>query len=120
VDSSETAFSVATSIAVGAALREAKSVIMEPLMLVNVITPEEFMGDIIGDLNSKRGKIESIRTSQNKQEIVAQVPMSELFGYATGLRSISQGRAIYTMEYKKYDKVPVNIQEKILKRIRGY
>ena len=120
VDSSETAFSVSTSIAVGAALREAKSVIMEPLMLVNVITPEEFMGDIIGDLNSKRGKIESIRTSQNKQEIVAQVPMSELFGYATGLRSISQGRAIYTMEYKKYDKVPVNIQEKILKRIRGY
>ncbi len=120
VDSSETAFSVATSIAVGTALRKAKAVIMEPLMLVNVITPEEFMGDIIGDLNSKRGKIESIRTSQNKQEIVAQVPMSELFGYATCLRSISQGRAIYTMEYKKYDKVPVNIQEKILKRVRGY
>ncbi len=120
VDSSETAFSVATSIAVGVALRKAKSVIMEPLMLVNVITPEEFMGDIIGDLNSKRGKIESIRTSQNKQEIVAQVPMSELFGYATSLRSISQGRAIYTMEYKKYDKVPVNIQEKILRRVRGY
>jgi len=120
VDSSDTAFSVATSIAVGAALRKAKSVIMEPLMLVNVITPEEFMGDIIGDLNSKRGKIESIRTSQNKQEIVAQVPMSELFGYTTSLRSISQGRAIYTMEYKKYDKVPANIQEKILKRVRGY
>lgn len=120
VDSSETAFSVATSIAVGTALRKAKSVIMEPLMLVNVITSEEFMGDIIGDLNSKRGKIESIRTSQNKQEIVAQVPMSELFGYATSLRSISQGRAIYTMEYKKYDKVPVNIQKKILKRVRGY
>ena len=94
---------------------------MEPVMLVNVITPEDFVGDIIGDINSKRGKIEKIYTKENsKQEIISEIPMSELFGYSTRLRSLSQGRAIYTMEYLKYEKVPANIQEKILKRIRGY
>ncbi|MBN2460957.1 MAG: elongation factor G [Candidatus Cloacimonetes bacterium] len=120
VDSSETAFSIATSLAINKALRNARSVIMEPLMTVNVITPEEFTGEIIGDLNAKRGKIHTIRTNLNKQEIVADVPMSELFGYATNLRSITQGRAIYTMEYLKHEKVPANIQDKILKKIRGY
>ncbi len=120
VDSNETAFGIASSIAIGNALREADAVIMEPLMLVSVITPEEFVGDIIGDMNSRRGKILHIRSNMKKQEIVAVIPMSELFGYATRLRSISQGRAIYTMEFSKYDKVPVNIQEKILKKVRGY
>ncbi|MCD4817227.1 MAG: elongation factor G [Candidatus Cloacimonetes bacterium] len=121
VDSNETAFSIATSLAVNNALRKAKGHIMEPVMLVNVITPEDFVGDIIGDINSKRGKIEKIYTKENsKQEIISEIPMSELFGYSTRLRSLSQGRAIYTMEYLKYEKVPANIQEKILKRIRGY
>jgi len=120
VDSSETAFSIASSIAVNKALQEADSVIMEPIMQVNIITPEEFMGDIIGDVNSKRGKIDSIRPKLNKQEITAEIPMSELFGYATTLRSISQGRAIYTMEFLEYKKTPANIQDKILKRVRGY
>ena len=120
VDSNETAFGIASSIAIGNALREADAVIMEPLMLVSVITPEEFVGDIIGDMNSKRGKILHIRSNMKKQEIVAVIPMSELFGYATRLRSISQGRAIYTMEFSKYEKVPANIQEKILKKVRGY
>ena len=120
VDSSETAFSIASSIAVNKALQNAKAVIMEPIMQVSIITPEEFMGDIIGDVNSKRGKIDCIRPKLNKQEIVAEIPMSELFGYATTLRSISQGRAIYTMEFLEYKKTPANIQEKILKRVRGY
>ncbi len=120
VDSSETSFSIATSIAIGNALRKAEATIMEPVMLVNVITPEEFTGDIIGDLNSKRGRIDTIRNNNKKQEIVAEVPMSELFGYSTRLRSISQGRAIYTMEFLKYEKVPKNIQERILKKIRGF
>ena len=120
VDSSETAFNIASSIAIGNGLRKAKALIMEPLMLVNVITPEDFMGDIIGDINSKRGRIENIRTVMKKQEISAEIPMSELFGYATRLRSISQGRAIYTMEFSKYEKVPTNIQDKILKKVRGY
>ena len=120
VDSSETAFSIASSIAVNKALQKADSVIMEPIMQVSIITPEEFMGDIIGDVNSKRGKIDSIRPKLNKQEITAEIPMSELFGYATTLRSISQGRAIYTMEFLEYKKPPANIQDKILKRVRGY
>jgi elongation factor G len=120
VDSSETAFRIASSIAVGNALRKAKSVLMEPLMKVSVISPDEFIGDIIGDINSKRGKIGQIRMEMNKQEITAEIPMSELFGYSTSLRSISQGRAIYTMEYSKYEKVPANIQEKILKKVRGF
>ncbi len=120
VDSSETAFNIASSIAVSNGLRKARAVIMEPLMLVNVITPEDFVGDVIGDINSKRGRIEDIRTVMNKQEISSEIPMSELFGYATKLRSISQGRAIYTMEFSKYEKVPANIQQKILKKVRGF
>jgi len=120
VDSSETAFGIATSITISNALRKSQAIIMEPLMLVNVITPEDFMGEIIGDINSKRGKIEAIRTTGTKQEITAEVPMSELFGYATQLRSISQGRAVHTMEFLKHEKTPANIQDKILKKVRGY
>lgn len=120
VDSNEMAFSVASSIAIGNGLRKAKAVVMEPIMLVTVITPEESMGDIIGDINSKRGKIGNIRSQADKQEISAEIPMSELFDYATRLRSISQGRAIYTMEFSNFAKTPANIQEKILKKVRGF
>jgi len=121
VDSNETAFRIATAMAVGKALREANPIILEPVMLLTIITPEEFVGDIISDLNSRRGKIEIIRAQTNgKQEILADVPMSELFGYATRIRSLSQGRAIYTLEYKKYDRVTSAIQINILKRFRGY
>lgn len=120
VDSSETAFNIATSIGVSQGLRKAGGVIMEPIMLVNVITPDEFVGDVIGDINSKRGRIEHIRSENGKQTVTAEVPMSELFGYSTKLRSLSQGRAIYTMEFHKYEPVPTQIQDKILKRVRGY
>jgi elongation factor G len=120
VDSNDIAFSIATAMAVSNGFRHSKASIMEPIMLVNVITPPDFVGEIIGDINSKRGKIEHIRQQNKKQEITAEIPMSELFGYATKLRSISQGRAVYTMEYFKHEKVPSNIQEKILKRVRGF
>ena len=120
VDSSETAFSIASSIAVNNGFRKAKAVIMEPIMLISVISPEDFVGEIIGDINAKRGRIEHIRNANQKQEITAHVPMSELFGYSTRLRSISQGRAVYTMEYLKHEKTPLNIQEKILKKVRGF
>jgi elongation factor G len=120
VDSSETAFSIASSIAVNNGLRKAKAVIMEPIMLISIISPEDFVGEIIGDINSKRGRIENIRNLSLKQEITAHVPMSELFSYSTRLRSISQGRADYTMEYLKHEKTPANIQEKILKKVRGF
>jgi elongation factor G len=120
VDSNETAFSIASSIAVNTGLRKAKAVIMEPIMLVSIISPEDFVGEIIGDVNAKRGRIEHIRNANQKQEITAHIPMSELFGYSTRLRSISQGRADYTMEYFKHEKTPANIQEKILKKVRGF
>ena len=81
---------------------------------------EDFVGEVIGDINAKRGRIEHIRNANQKQEITAHVPMSELFGYSTRLRSISQGRAVYTMEYLKHEKTPGNIQEKILKKVRGF
>jgi elongation factor G len=121
VESTEAAFRIATSMAVGKALREANPAIMEPIMLLTVITPEDFVGDVISDINSKRGKIDIIRIqNEHLQEIVAEVPMSELFGYATRVRSISQGRVVYTLEFKKYEVVPQVVQTSILKRIRGY
>lgn len=120
VDSSDMAFKIATAMAISKGLQNSDPVLMEPIMLVNVITPEDFMGEIIGDINAKRGKILHVRTNLGKQNIVSEVPMSELFGYSTKLRSISQGRAVYTMEFKKYDKVPANVQNDILRKMRGY
>ena len=120
-ETNDTGFRIATSMAISRAIRETKSALLEPIMLVTVITPEENVGDIISDLNSKRGKIEDIRRqTNNKQEILAKVPMRELFGYSTTIRSISSGRAIYTMEYDSYQIVPNNIKEEIIKKIRGY
>jgi len=121
VNSSEMAFHIATSLAVNKALREAEPVIMEPIMQLTVLTPDEFVGDIIADINAKRGKVDVFRHfNEFQQEIIAEVPLSELFGYATRIRSISQGRAIYTLEFKKYEITPPTVQSNILKRIRGY
>jgi elongation factor G len=120
-ETNDTGFRIATSMAVSRAIRDTKSALLEPLMLVTVITPEENVGDIISDINSKRGKIEEIRShTNNKQEIISKIPMRELFGYSTTIRSISSGRAIYTMEYDSYQIVPNNIKEDIIKKIRGY
>jgi elongation factor G len=120
VDSSEVAFSIAASLAINNVLKDIGARIMEPIMLVTIITPEQYMGDIIGDVNSKRGKISNIRDVKTKKEIVCYIPLAELFGYTTTLRSLSQGQAIYTMEYDHYEIVPTSIEEKILKRVRGY
>ena len=121
VDSSELAFKIATSLAVGAALREANPLIMEPVMMLTVLSPEDFVGDIIADINAKRGRIEILRQpNEYQQEIIAQVPLSELFGYATRVRSLSQGRAVYTLEFNSYEVTPNSIQKEILRRIRGY
>lgn len=120
-ETNDTGFRIATSMAVSRAIRETKSALLEPIMLVTVITPEENVGDLISDINSKRGKIEEIRSqTNNKQEILAKVPMRELFGYSTTIRSISSGRASYSMEYDSYQIVPNNIKEEIIKKIRGY
>ena len=114
VDSSEMAFKIAGSIAFKEAMRKADPVLLEPIMKVTVIVPEEYMGDVIGDLNSRRGAIQGMEAIAGAQQINALVPLSEMFGYATDLRSRTQGRGQYTMEPSHYDKLPENIAEKII------
>jgi elongation factor G len=119
VDSSEMAFKIAGSMGFKEAARKAKPVILEPIMNVEVVTPEEYMGDVIGDLNSRRGKIQSMEKRGKAQIIRAQVPLSEMFGYATDLRSRTQGRATYTMQFSNYDEVPKGIAEGIIAKVKG-
>ncbi|MDH5202306.1 MAG: elongation factor G [Nitrospirota bacterium] len=119
VDSSEMAFKIAGSMAFREAAKKAHPVLLEPFMSVEVVTPEEYMGDVIGDLNSRRGKIQSIERRGNAQVIKLQVPLSEMFGYATDLRSKTQGRATYTMQFSRYDEVPKGISEEIIAKIKG-
>jgi elongation factor G len=118
-DSSEIAFKVAGSLAFKEAARRAKPVLLEPIFKVEVVTPEEFMGDVIGDLNRRRGRVEGMEPRGNAQVVNAYVPLSEMFGYATDLRSSTQGRATYTMQFEKYDEVPPNIAEKIVEHRTG-
>jgi len=119
VDSSEMAFKIAASMAFKDGAKKAQMVLLEPIMNVEVVTPEEYMGDVIGDLNSRRGKIQSMEKRGKAQVIKAMVPLSEMFGYATDLRSKTQGRATYTMQFSNYEEVPKNIMEGIVARIKG-
>ena len=114
VDSSEAAFKIAGSKAFQEAVKSANPVILEPLMKVEVVTPENFMGEVIGNLNSKRGQIKEMRDRSNMKVIDATVPLAEMFGYATELRSMSQGRASYSMEFANYAEVPNNVAQKII------
>jgi elongation factor G len=116
VDSSEMAFKIAASIGFKDGFRRAKPVLLEPIMKVEVVTPEEYSGDVIGDLNRRRGQITGMDESPAGKAITAQVPLSEMFGYATTVRSMSQGRATFTMEFEKYSEVPPNIAEGIIKK----
>jgi len=116
VDSSEIAFKVAASMAFKAAMSNASPVLLEPVMKVVVETPEEYMGDVMGDLNSRRGRILGMEAEHDKQEISAEVPLGEMFGYATELRSMTKGRASYTMEFECYREVPKNVQEAIAEK----
>jgi elongation factor G len=113
-DSSEIAFKVAGSLALKAAAARAKPVLLEPIFAVEVVTPEEFMGDVIGDLNRRRGQVNGMQQRGNAQVVTAHVPLAEMFGYATDLRSNTQGRATYTMQFERYDEVPPNIAEKVV------
>jgi elongation factor G len=113
-DSSEIAFKVAGSLALKAAAARAKPVLLEPVFAVEVVTPEEFMGDVIGDLNRRRGQVSGMEQRGNAQVVSAHVPLAEMFGYATDLRSNTQGRATYTMQFERYDEVPPNIAEKVV------
>jgi elongation factor G len=119
VDSSEMAFKIAGSMGFKDGAQKAKPVLLEPIMAVEVVTPEEYMGDVIGDLNSRRGKVHTMEKRGNAQVVKASVPLSEMFGYATDLRSKTQGRATYTMQFDHYDDVPKNISETIVSKIKG-
>ncbi|MFC1613637.1 elongation factor G [Patescibacteria group bacterium] len=119
VDSSEAAFKIAGSMAFKAAAKKANLFLLEPIMKVEVITPEEFMGDIIGDLNSKRGQVQEMRDRGNVKVIDANVPLASMFGYATELRSMSQGRASYSMEFLEYAEVPKNVEMEIVEGVSG-
>jgi elongation factor G len=119
VDSSEMAFKIAGSIAIKSAAEKAKPVLLEPIMAVEVVVPEEYMGDVIGDLNSRRGRIEGLELRGTSQIIKSLVPLAEMFGYATDVRSRTQGRGSFTMHFGKYEEVPNNIAEEIISRVQG-
>ncbi len=119
VDSSEMAFRIAGSIAIKKAARQADPVLLEPIMAVEVVTPDDYMGDVIGDLSARRGRVEGMEQVGNNQVIRAQVPLSEMFGYATDLRSKTQGRATYTMQFHAYQEVPDSIAAEIIRKVRG-
>ncbi len=119
VDSSEMAFKIAGSMAFKEATKNAKPVLLEPIMSLEIVTPEEYMGDVIGDLNSRRGRIINIEKRGNVQVIQGQAPLAEMFGYATDLRSKTQGRATYTMQFSHYNEVPKGVSEGIIAVVRG-
>jgi elongation factor G len=119
VDSSEIAFKIAGSMAVKEACKKANPILKEPIMKVEITTPDEYLGDVVGDINSRRGKIESMDQRKNLQVIIANVPLGQMFGYATVLRSLTQGRAVFHMDFSKFKKVPASIQEEIIEQVSG-
>jgi elongation factor G len=116
VDSSEIAFKIAGSMAFKEAVMRARPVLLEPIMRVEVVTPEEHMGDVMGDLNRRRGLVQGMDDGPSGKIVRADVPLSEMFGYATDLRSMTQGRAVYSMEFARYSEAPASIAESVIKR----
>jgi elongation factor G len=119
VDSSEMAFKIAGSMAVKEAARQAHPVLLEPVMEVEVVSPSDFLGDVIGDLSSRRGKIGGMTQRGEAQVVAADVPLAEMFGYSTQLRSMTQGRAVYTMQFDHYEEVPKAIAEQIISKAKS-
>ena len=119
VDSSEMAFKIAGSMAFKEAARKADPVLLEPLMAVEVRTPEEYMGDVIGDLNSRRGQIQSMEDATGVKVVTAKVPLSEMFGYVGDLRSKTSGRAVYSMSFDSYSEVPRAVADEIIQKNKG-
>ena len=119
VDSSEVAFKIAGSMAFQEGFKKANPILLEPIMKVEVVTPEEFMGDVIGDLNSKRGRVDTMEDRLGVKVVTAHVPLAEMFGYTTSLRSMTQGRASSTMELEKYEEVPSNVAQEVIAKNAG-
>jgi elongation factor G len=116
VDSNENAFKMAASIAFKDGMRKANPALLEPMMAVEVETPEDFMGNVMGDLSSRRGIVQGMEDNPTGKVIKAEVPLAEMFGYSTTLRSLSQGRATYTMEFKHYTEAPKNVAEAVINK----
>ena len=119
VDSSEMAFKIAGSMAIKEAVKKAHPVILEPIMKVEVVSPADYMGDVLGDLSARRGKIGGMNQRGEAQVIDSQVPLSEMFGYSTRLRSMTQGRAVYSMEFSHYEEVPKSKAEEIMSKVKS-
>jgi elongation factor G len=119
VDSSEMAFKIAGSIAFKEAARKASPVLLEPVMKVEVVTPEDYMGSVTGDLSSRRGRIEGMNSRPGTQIITSMVPLAEMFGYETDLRSMTQGRAASTMHFARYEEAPKSVSEEIIAKVQG-
>jgi elongation factor G len=119
VDSSEMAFKIAGSMGVRRAAEKAKPVLLEPVMNVEVVVPEEYMGEVIGDLNSRRGRIEGMELRGTSQIIKSMVPLAQMFGYATDMRSLTQGRGSFTMHFGRYEEAPGPIAEEIISKVQG-
>jgi elongation factor G len=119
VDSSEMAFKIAASMGLRQAAQKAKPVLLEPVMSVEVVVPEEYMGEVIGDLNSRRGRIEGLELRGTSQIVRSMVPLAQMFGYATDMRSLTQGRASFTMHFGRYEEVPAGIAEEIISKVQG-
>jgi elongation factor G len=116
VDSSEAAFKIAGSMAFKEGFVKGGAALLEPIMKVEVVTPEEYMGDVMGDINRRRGMVQGMEDSVSGKIVRAEVPLAEMFGYATDLRSATQGRATYTMEFEKYSEAPASIAEAVIKK----
>jgi elongation factor G len=119
VDSSDLAFKIAGSMAFKDAVKRGHPILLEPLMQVDVVVPEEFLGEVIGDLNARRGRVMGIDTRPAARVVRAEVPLATMFGYATDLRSATQGRATYTMQFARYEPLPANLAEEIIGRVAG-
>jgi elongation factor G len=119
VDSSEMAFKIAGSMAIQEACKKAGPVLMEPMMSVEVVVPEEYLGDVMGDINSRRGNIGNMGQRKDAHTLDAIVPLSKMFGYATDLRSLTQGRAVFHMEFSNFKEVPVSVKDEIIEKIHG-
>jgi len=119
VDSSEMAFRIAGSMALKEATKHATPVLLEPMMKVEVVVPEEFMGAVTGDLHARRGRVESTESRLGSTIIQCQVPLSEMFGYSTDLRSMTQGRATYSMHFSHYDEAPKGVSDEVIAKVRG-
>jgi len=119
VDSNEMAFKIAGSMAFKTACEKASPVLLEPIMAVEVETPEDYMGDVIGNLNSRRGRIENMEERSGARVVTAKVPLAEMFAYSTTLRSMTQGRGTYTMQFSHYDESPRNVAEEIVAKVKG-